>query len=177
MAAAVRPSPPYREWVLAESAPLNWMQAVSHLDRMLDSLPPPKLGPRTADGSCSADIPIVPFRPKSQDFWRQFMSSFRSVSRQAVPSTRDCGVGTDLIHLETTLSIFRPYWFYRPLVGGIHSCCRCEWCDSRDSGSYAYPHEAEVAVDIPPLRRLTKSMDRPGFTKFHRICCRYFRGR
>ena len=113
MAVVVRPSPPYRDWVLGESSPLNWTHAVSRLDRMLDSLAPNR-GPRTADASCSADIPIVPLRPKSQDFWCQFMSSCRSVSRQAVPSTRDCGVGPDLIHLETTLSIFRPYWFYHP---------------------------------------------------------------
>ena len=66
---------------------------------------------RTARVSCH--IPSLPLRPQTRDFYCQFAASRRSVSCQSSVNTRDFVVGPDLIHLETTMMLYRPFWFYR----------------------------------------------------------------
>ena len=56
-----------------------------------------------------------PRRPAQYDFSCQFTSSCRSVSCQAEsPPVCDASIGPDLIHLETTLARFTPFWEYHP---------------------------------------------------------------
>ena len=118
MAVAVRPSPPYRDWVEGNSKPLTWMEAVTHENVKLERLcrlhlpcfaKSPNSPPVNAPG------PSLPLLPATQDFECQFIDSCRSVSCQSSIELRDFAIGPDLIHLETTLTLYRPFWFYRPL--------------------------------------------------------------
>ena len=111
---AVRPSPPYRDWVKGDSAPLSWLAAVSHLDEKLKSQAQHIFARSTRNFVCQTDIPIAPLKPRSYDFCSQFSSSSESVGCQAGAITRECGIGPDLIHLVTTLAVYRPYWELHP---------------------------------------------------------------
>ena len=56
-----------------------------------------------------------PRRPAQFDFVCQFSASCRSVSCQSEsPQMFDVVLGPDLIHLETTIALFTPFWEYRP---------------------------------------------------------------
>ena len=111
---AARPSPPYRDWAPGNSAPLSWLSDVSYLDEKLKALIHKTTARPPRHFSCQTEIPCVPLRPRTYDFCSQFVSSCRSVSCQVGPVMRECGVGPDLIHLVTTLSLYRPYWELHP---------------------------------------------------------------
>ena len=102
----VRPSPPFRDWVIGESRPLSWLLSVTQLGRQLGNL----RTHRPPGASSSPDIPGIPI-PAScarvHYFYCQYSPSVRGVSCQSDSVvTRDAGAGIDLIHLEPTVAFF-----------------------------------------------------------------------
>ena len=125
MHVAVRPSPPYREFVVGKSKPLTWIEAITGVDQAVlklyqaapsfsssSSSDPPRNVPSF---TVSTQTEQFPRRPARNDFFCQFSASCRSVSCQSEsPFLVDTGVGPDLIHLVTTLARFTPFWEYHP---------------------------------------------------------------
>ena len=112
---AVRPSPPYRDYVYGNSKSLTWMDAVTHLDAQLGEFSKLRVPVNSASSSSANHDPEFPRRPAQNDFRCQFSASRRSVICQSESvQMLDAGVGPDLIHLETAISLFTPFWLYRP---------------------------------------------------------------
>ena len=90
---AVRPSPPYRDFVYGKSKPLTWIEAITGVDRQVMKLY--QAVPAVAASSSSSapsgrphfdamtQTQQFPLRPARYDFCCQFTSSCRSVSCQS----------------------------------------------------------------------------------------------
>ena len=123
------------------------MQAVTHLGRQLGDL---RAHRRPNDPSASASNPDPDPCPRTEipvdrtatfDLFRQFPPAVRDVSFQSDSvATRDVGAGADLLRLETTLAMFRPFLVLSPSVASDKlGCCGRKWGDSRSSKRGGWP--------------------------------------
>ena len=91
--------------------------------------------------------------------------SIRTVEagRQSISAVaRDVGIGPDLIHPETTLASFRPFWSYRP----PWPAQRIDVVDA--NGVIRGTRYVVINPSPPHMRLLTKSKAIPGTTSFRR---------
>ena len=164
LAAAVRPSPPYHDWVQEHIAPIDWMCAVTHLGRKLDKLRaprhPPKIDHSPGSNSIAEDdlapIPAHPYQPLKCDQAIQITPPRKLIHDQSFqvgcPIMADKGIGPDLILLEVSIVPYRAVNFYHPHWPVV-------WIDVVDQSgvirdtlwSMPTPPEIEVLVDqFPP---------------------------
>ena len=115
MHVAVRPSPPYRNWVRDNLAPVTWRNAVIHSDRVLDNLRTARTFSKSEASSSSTLA-----QPSAKNYRDQFCQAsspavFENFCQTDSRSTAECGIGPDLIHLETTIVPYRSVeFFHRP---------------------------------------------------------------
>ena len=81
MAVSARPSPPYRDWADANSRPLTWMEAATHLDDKLG-----KLRPRSSAAARSPGSPGIPALLLASRYDRRLMIAFVSFPIRAAVS-------------------------------------------------------------------------------------------
>ena len=116
---AVRPSPPYRSWVKDHLEPVTWQVAVTHSDRCLARYVTPKSVTHEASSS-STHPPKSGPPPAPRSSPKNFASAFcqasvimiDGVSQTISNASRDFGVGPDLIHLETSMVVYRPVEYF-----------------------------------------------------------------
>ena len=113
MHVATRPSPPYRTWVRDNVGPVTWNVAVNHADRVLaKSISSRK--PDVHESSSSSAQPPVPRISQDQFCQTQVIHVRENFCQTVLPSFAHCGVGPDLIHLETRLVPFYPIQYFHP---------------------------------------------------------------
>ena len=118
---AVRPSPPYRTWVKDNLAPVTWFAAVNHADKTLDNLRTHRMKPHEPSSSSTALTqavsPVIrqpPAREMTDGFCQADFETADNFAQTIGIHTTDFGVGPDLTHLETDITIFRSVDFYHP---------------------------------------------------------------
>ena len=115
MHVAARPSPPYRTWVRDNIAPVTWDIAVNHSDKVLSRLVTSRRAPPTFTEASSSSTQRPPGRSVQDQFCQTVTSEMtHRFCQTETPVCVDVEISPDLIHLETTLVLFRSVEFYHP---------------------------------------------------------------
>ena len=135
---AVRPSPPYRDWVVIDEPPRSWQNVIAQENRTYRRQRPPNDWPRTA--SAQTEAPCAIHQPDAE-------CSAQTDSHSQVES----GVGPDLCHLVTTLVCFRTSRMVRP-EPRLLALVTIDEFGAIQSMSWFFPTipECEVPKEAPP---------------------------
>ena len=113
MRVAVRPSPPYRTWVKDNVGPVTWEVAVNHSGRVLSKAMSSRKPKVVEPSSGSRDLP--PGRIfRDQTCQTPMIHSSDGFCQTESRVFADCGIGPDLIRLETRMAPYCPVQVYHP---------------------------------------------------------------